>query len=55
MVDKSTIPFDTKLVGFKKYVAMGVLAYNIKRLGKIVIQKNLIIKLKTKPKLGRAA
>lgn len=46
---------DKGLTSFKKYVAMGVLAYNIKRLGRIVIQKNLVIKLKIKPKLGCAA
>ena len=33
---------DKGLTGFKKYVAMGVLAYNIRRLGKIVIAQKLI-------------
>ena len=33
---------DKGLIGFKKYVAMGVLGYNIRRLGKIVIAKKLL-------------
>ena len=33
---------DKTLVGFKKYVALGVLAYNLKRLGRIVIDQKLL-------------
>ncbi|MEL6629405.1 MAG: ISNCY family transposase, partial [Bacteroidota bacterium] len=33
---------DRGLNGFKKYVAMGVLAYNLKRLGAVVIEQNLL-------------
>lgn len=33
---------DKGLPGFKKYVALGVLAYNIKRLGRIVIEQGLL-------------
>jgi len=33
---------DKGMKGFKRYVALGVLAYNIKRLGKVVIQQNLL-------------
>lgn len=33
---------DKGLDGFKKYVALGVLAYNIKRLGRIVMEQDLL-------------
>lgn len=33
---------DKGLPGFKKYVALGVLAYNVKRLGRIVIEQGLL-------------
>ena len=33
---------DKGIVGFKKYVALGVLAYNLRRLGKILIVQNQI-------------
>lgn len=33
---------DKGLKGFKRYVSLGVLAYNIRRLGKIVISQNLL-------------
>jgi len=41
---------DKGMKGFKKYVALGVLAYNIKRLGKLVIQQG---KLTTVVELGK--
>lgn len=41
---------DKGINGFKRYVALGVLAHNIKRLGRIVIEEN---KLVTVIKLGR--
>ena len=40
---------DKGINGFKRYVALGVLSYNIKRLGRIVIEEN---KLATVVKLG---
>ncbi len=40
---------DKGIDGFKRYVALGVLSYNIKRLGRIVIEEN---KLATVVKLG---
>jgi len=39
---------DKTLGGFKRYVALGVVAYNIKRLGRIVIAKKLLPTLKLK-------
>ncbi len=33
---------DKGLEGFKKYVALGVLAYNLKRLGKLVMEQGLL-------------
>lgn len=33
---------DKKIDGFKRYVALGVLAYNLKRLGKIVLEQKLL-------------
>jgi len=33
---------DKKIEGFKRYVALGVLAYNLKRLGKIVLEQKLL-------------
>jgi IS5 family transposase len=46
---------DKGLRGFKKYVAMGVLAYNIRRLGRIVIAQNLINTELDLKKLKKAA
>lgn len=33
---------DKKIDGFKRYVALGVLAYNLKRLGRIVLEQKLL-------------
>jgi len=33
---------DKTLIGFKKYVALGVLAYNLKRLGRVVIKQECL-------------
>lgn len=33
---------DKKIEGFKRYVALGVLAYNLKRLGRIVLEQKLL-------------
>lgn len=33
---------DKKIEGFKRYVALGVLAYNLKRLGKMVLEQKLL-------------
>lgn len=45
---------DKGLTAFKKYVALGVLAYNIKRLGAIVIEQNLLTTI-TRPTNRRKA
>ena len=46
---------DKGLEGFKKYVAMGVLAYNLKRLGKMVMQEQLLPTVVMPGKLRMAA
>lgn len=46
---------DKGLDGFKKYVALGVLAYNLKRLGKLVIEQNLLTTVIRPGKVSRAA
>lgn len=33
---------DKKIEGFKRYVALGVLAYNLKRLGKVILEQELL-------------
>jgi len=46
---------DKGLEGFKKYVALGVLAYNIRRLGKMVIEVNTASTSQKKQKTKKAA
>jgi len=46
---------DKGLYGFKKYVALGVLAYNLKRLGRIVIEKKLLPTVVPRGGLGKKA
>jgi len=46
---------DKTLVGFKKYVALGVLAYNLKRLGRIVMDQKLLEPSDHKARLGKKA
>ena len=46
---------DKGLEGFKKYVAMGVLAYNLRRLGKMVMEKQLLLTIVMPGKLRMAA
>lgn len=46
---------DKGLVRFKKYVALGVLAYNLKRLGKIVMEQGLLTTVIQPGKMSRAA
>jgi IS5 family transposase len=46
---------DKGLEGFKKYVAMGVLAYNLKRLGKMVMEKQLLLTIVMPGRLRMAA
>jgi len=37
---------DKGLDGFKKYIAWSVVAYNLKRLGRIVMEDKLLLELK---------
>jgi hypothetical protein len=46
---------DKGIHGFKRYVALGVLAYNIKRLGKLVIEQELLDTVIRPGKLRKAA
>ena len=46
---------DKGLGGFKKYVALGVLAYNLKRLGKLVMEQGLLSTVVRPGKMSRAA
>ena len=46
---------DKGLDGFKKYVALGVLAYNLKRLGKLVMEQCLLTTVVRPGKISRAA
>lgn len=46
---------DKGLDAFKKYVALGVLAYNLKRLGKIVIEQELLSTVVPRGKLTKKA
>lgn len=46
---------DKGLDGFKKYVALGVLAYNLKRLGKLVMEQGLLETVIRPGKMSRAA
>ena len=46
---------DKGLDGFKKYVALGVLAYNLKRLGKLVMEQDLLPSVIQPKAMSRAA
>jgi len=46
---------DKGLEGFKKYVALGVLAYNLKRLGKLVMGQGMLSTVVRTGKMPRAA
>ena len=46
---------DKGLDRFKKYVALGVLAYNLKRLGKLVMEQGLLTTVTLPGKSSRAA
>jgi hypothetical protein len=46
---------DKGLDRFKKYVALGVLAYNLKRLGKLVMEQGLLTTVTRPGKVSRAA
>lgn len=46
---------DKGLDGFKKYVALGVLAYNLKRLGKLVMEQHRLTTVVRPGKISRAA
>jgi transposase, IS5 family len=46
---------DKGLDRFKKYVALGVLAYNLKRLGKLVMEQELLTTVTRPGKVSRAA
>ena len=46
---------DKGLDGFKKYVALGVLSYNLKRLGKLVMEQGLLEAVVRPGKMSRAA
>jgi len=46
---------DKGLVGFKRYVGYGVLAYNLKRLGKLVLQEQEQVKAQKKKPINKAA
>ena len=46
---------DKGLEGFKKYVALGVLAYNLKRLGKLVVGQGMLSTVVRTGKMPRAA
>lgn len=46
---------DKGICGFKRYVALGVLAYNIKRLGRLVIEKNKLKPTRQPNRMRQAA
>ena len=46
---------DRGLIGFKRYVGYGVMAYNLKRLGNLVIESRARKKAKPKKRIKRAA